>query len=71
MRLSSIIDAASTTTAVCSATSRCFTCASSCAITPSSSAGGHARGSPELSASAEYVGPRPVASASGSPSGMR
>ena len=57
--------------AVCTCTSWSRTCAISCASTPSSSAGVQAATQPVLTATAELRTPRPVAAASGSPSGMR
>ena len=50
--------------------SRCFTCASSCAITPSSSWSSNSRMMPSVAATAAWLGLRPVANAFGDASGI-
>ena len=50
--------------------SRCLTCASSCAITPSSSSVVRMRRMPSVAATAAWLGFRPVANAFGEASGM-
>ena len=70
IRLVSTITAAVTTATDWTKTSLCRMCASSCASTPSSSAGGSACSSPRLTATAELRGPRPAEQARGRPSRM-
>ena len=50
--------------------SRCFTCASSCAMTPSSSGSVSSRMIPSVAATAAWLGFRPVANAFGELSGI-